>query len=420
MQRPLLLIMLSQLAVTSSGLARSLRTGDWLDRPRLLGYAAILGTFEIALAAFWALGASSGIDPLGKPLGTDFISFWSASRLALAGTPALAYDPAAHGALEAAQFGSAAGYFAFFYPPVFLLICLPLALLPYALSLTVWLVATAMPYLAALRRLLPALKPADYVACLAFPAILLNIGHGQNGLLAAGLMALGFINLDRRPWFGGLFLGALVFKPQLAILIPFVLAFSGRWRAFAAAAVSALLLSTASWLILGSSTWSAFASELFLASRTLSDSFVEPAKMISIFAAARLLAAPAPLALVLQMAAAFTVVVVVARFARRAAPPMLAALSVTGTLLATPFALDYDLTLLAIPLAVLFGAGRAGGFMPYEKLLLAAGFILPLAVRPLAIGLHLPVAPLVVLGLFWIIAGRLASHRDAGATPSSA
>lgn len=379
------------------GTLTALRSGDWLDRSRLLGYAAILGAFEIGLLLFWVLGAQGNLDPTGKPLGTDFLSYWSASALALANTPALAYDAVAHGAIQASQVGGAdVGYFGFFYPPVFLLFCLPLATIPYGLALGAWLLATGLPYLLVLRRLLPRLDRLAFVAALAFPAIILNIGHGQNGFLSAALFGFGFLLLERRPVLAGVLLGALIFKPQLAVLIPFALAFGGRWRAFAAAAVSAALLSGLSWAAFGTETWAAFFTGLTLAQQTLSESFVEPAKMVSLYAAARLLHIPAGVALLLQIASAIAAVVLVARVARRLDPLMLAALTITATLLATPFALDYDLTLLAIPLAVLLARGLETGFLPYEKVTLGLGFVLPLAVRPIALGLGLPIAPIVL------------------------
>ena len=49
-------------------------------------------------------------DPWQRPLGTDFASFWSAGRLALDGHAALAWDPAAHGGLQARTFPAALGY----------------------------------------------------------------------------------------------------------------------------------------------------------------------------------------------------------------------------------------------------------------------------------------------------------------------
>ncbi len=48
------------------------------------------------------------------------------------------------------------------------------------------------------------------------------------------------LQLDKRPVLAGILFGLLAYKPQFGLLIPFVLAASGRWRTFAAAAQRSL------------------------------------------------------------------------------------------------------------------------------------------------------------------------------------
>ncbi len=114
------------------------RVSTLLNADRLRAWNLILA-IALALCCLGYIALSPrGIDPLGKPLGTDFTSFYAASKLAIAGHPEAAYDPKIHGAAEDAIFGRKFDYSAFFYPPIFLLYCLPLALLPYFLSLALW------------------------------------------------------------------------------------------------------------------------------------------------------------------------------------------------------------------------------------------------------------------------------------------
>jgi alpha-1,2-mannosyltransferase len=97
-----------------------------------------------------------GVDRTGKPIGTDFVSFWTAARLVRAGDIAAPYRPATHEASEQAAFPTATvRYYAFFYPPVALPLFLPLAALPYLVALVVWLAGTGLAALACLRCLLP-------------------------------------------------------------------------------------------------------------------------------------------------------------------------------------------------------------------------------------------------------------------------
>ena len=79
---------------------------------------------------------------------------------------------------------------------------------------------------------------------------------------------------------------------------------------------------------------------------------------------------------------------------------------VTAALLASPYLLDYDLVLLAIPLAWMAREGVRTGFRPWEKLALLAGFVLPVVSRTIASGLGLPLAPLVIGALFVLVLRR--------------
>jgi hypothetical protein len=388
------------------GLA-SLRDAPWLTPERARGYALVfLALFALA-ALGWVAASRGGLDPLGKPLGTDFQSFWTASQLALSGRPADAYDPAVHAAAQRAAFaGRDVGYAAFFYPPVYLLICLPLALLPYLPALAAWLAATGYAYWRMARALLGAGRTLALPA-LALPAAFLNAGHGQNGFLTAALFGAGALALKRRPLLAGACFGALVFKPHLGLLIPLALALSGRWRAIAAATAVALALGLASLAVFGPETWGAFLAISPLARASLEQDLVGAEKMQSAFAAVRLLHGPVTAAYLAQGVFALFAAATVAVVARRtrdldALGPVMAAAAV----LATPFLLDYDLILLAVPLAWGLREGARTGFLPWEKTVLAAGFVLPLVSRLAAGAAGLPLAPAILTAVLLVTARR--------------
>src|SRR3974377_325144 len=116
----------------------ALTDAAWLTQARARAYIRILFALSAATVAGWIALSQGGLDLQHKPLGTDFLSFWAASKLALAGHAPQVYHIARHAAAERSAFGGAeAGYSAFFYPPFYLLICLPFALLPYLSSLAV-------------------------------------------------------------------------------------------------------------------------------------------------------------------------------------------------------------------------------------------------------------------------------------------
>jgi alpha-1,2-mannosyltransferase len=381
------------------------RDADWLDGSRARAYLRIVaGMTVVGIVGLVAL-SHGGLDPTGKPIGTDFLSFWAASKLALGGHPAQVYQPALHAQAEGAVFpGARLGYAAFFYPPVFLLICLPLAILPYLASLAAWLAATGLAYALVIRSWLA--RSTSLLPALAFPAALLNLGHGQNAFLTTALFG-GGLWLARRPFLAGACFGALIFKPHLGLLIPVALLAGRQWKAIAGAIVSAATLTGASILVFGWPTWAGFLSTSALARAALEQEMVGSAKMQSVFAAVRLWHGPVAAGYALQAIAALAVAAGVAVvFHRRRNDPAAVAVLTAGTLLASPFLLDYDLTLAAIPLAWLFAQGTRNGFRPWEKAGLLAAFVLPLVSRTVATLAHIPLGPPVMAVLFILVLRR--------------
>lgn len=388
-----------------------MRDAAWLHGGRARAWCRTLAVISLIAAVGWVALSHGGVDRAGRPLGTDFVSFWSASRLALDGQAAAAYDMPAHAAAQRAALpGAGDDYYAFFYPPVFLLLCLPLALLPYVPALAAWLAAGFAAYLVCIRAILPqhwAVLPAA-----AFPAVLVNAGHGQNGYLSAACMGAGVILLERRPFLAGLCWGALIYKPHLMLAAPVAVLFARRWAVLAGAAVSAAGLTALSWAVLGSSAWQAFRRATPLAQATLEQGLVEPWKMQSVFAAARLWGASLGSAYALHAATLVAACAVLAWSAsRRPGGQAEGVLLVSATLLCSPFMLDYDLACLAIPLAWVAADAQRTGWLPWEKLVLLAGYVLPLASRVLAMG-GVPVAPLVLALVLWVVARRVRREPD--------
>jgi hypothetical protein len=391
-----------------------LREAEWLGAARARSIMLALAIVLPVLAIGWLALSRAGIDPAGHPIGTDYLSFWTAARFAASGDPQAAYDIAAHHAAQIAQAGLDPGYAAFFYPPAFLLALLPFGLFGYFPSLILWLAVTFAAYWRTVRAW-TAGWGGTVPAMIAYPAVLANAGQGQNGFLTAALFGGGALLVERRPWLAGALLGALVIKPHLALVIPFALLFRGAWKSIAAAAISGATICLASLLLFGTDTWAGFFRGSALARETLESGLVDPAKMQSLFAGLRLWGAPLELAYGLQLLLFLGVVAALALVARSGAGNRAqGAIMAAGALVSTPFLLDYDLTLAAVPLAWLFIEARRTGFLPWEKLVLAAAFILPLVSRTLASSLGLPLAPFVLAALFLLVVRRARSeHRHA-------
>ncbi len=142
----------SEIRVTST-LIKNIRDGHWFDASRATAYPRILGV--IALLALIGLVATAHgvVDSRGEPIGTDFSNFWSASKLALMGEPAAVYDMARQYDVQKQEFGPQTGFYPFFYPPIYLLICWPLAAVPYLTALGIWVAVTGYAYQAVIRRI---------------------------------------------------------------------------------------------------------------------------------------------------------------------------------------------------------------------------------------------------------------------------
>jgi alpha-1,2-mannosyltransferase len=389
------------------------REAPWLTRRRLVAYPRLFLVVYVVSAIIWMLRSKGLIDPAGHPIGADFIDPWSASWLTLHGAPSAVYDVARLWSVERiAVADPSVGFAGFHYPPIYLLIILPLALLPYALSLLAWTVTTFAAYLATMWTIDPE-RDSLWLA-IAFPGGLVNLTNGQNGFLTLGLLGGGLLTIDRRPILAGVMFGLMSYKPQYGILIPIFLLATRRWRTISSASVTVVILAALSLAIFGAQTWQAFFSSItFTRHVVLEQGGSGFEKLQSAFAAARLWGFSVATAYVVQAAMALIAAsIVIWIWWRTTKFELHAAALATGALLMTPYMMDYDLVLLALPIAWLALEVRRNGTLPYEKALLAFVWLLPLFARSLAGGAKIPIAPLAILLLLADIARR-AVHAPA-------
>ncbi len=190
---------------------------------------------------------------------------------------------------------------------------------------------------------------------------------------------------------------------------------SGRWRVFAAAAATVALLALAVTLAFGAEVWSAFlASTKFTRTVVLEQGDTGWYKIQSVFAWARMWGGSLTLAYALQGAVTLLVAAALAWLWRStAAYPLKAAALLIGSVLATPYSLDYDLMLLAPAIAYLALDGWARGFGAYEKTILAALWIVPLVARSVPQATLIPLAVPVMLLAFAMLLRRAMNESGA-------
>lgn len=249
---------------------------DPFARYRILGGAlAVLLTY-IVIDQLWRNSQ--------QPVSRDFIAFWGAAKFAIAGKPALAYDPAILHKLQSAVAAFPDGrHLPFPYMPGFLLLMLPFGFLQYPAAMVVWLSLTLAAYLMALTRLVP----GTGLLSLAFVPAFINCVVGQNGFLTAALFFAGIALLQSRPFVAGLLIGCLVIKPQFGILFPLALLAARQWRAIAGAAISSVSTTLAGLVAFGLSTFSAWLEALPYFADIAKNGTVGWIHLTSVYAAAR-------------------------------------------------------------------------------------------------------------------------------------
>jgi hypothetical protein len=395
----------------------ALRSGDWIGPERIRGYSILFLLFSaIAVVGLWTTGEGL-LDAWRRPLGTDFANPYSAGQMALAGRAPEAYDYATQYAEQRAIFhgGEDQPFYGWPYPPIFFLAVVPLALLPYVPALLCWLSVTFALYLATIWTILP--RRLALLAAAAFPAVFVTITHGHNAFLTAALLGSGLANLERRPWLAGLLLGCLAYKPHLGLVLPLILIAGGHWRAFFGAAIAVAVLCAASIAAFGIEAWYAFLASGEVSRTVLLEQVATGwYKIQSAFSAVRGLGGSIELAYVVQGAVSLAVLAGLAFIWRHGSGGRAKAAACIGTLLVTPYVLDYDLAVLAPAIAFLAAEGIARGLRPYEKVVLAAAWLVPLLARPMAQHLDVPIALIVMTILFVItLRGALGESGSASA-----
>ena len=373
--------------------------------------------WPLALAALafglygWALVVATGsghdgvIGPRFNALGADWVIFLAAARAFFTGDLGHVYNQAWITTSTNSQFGhwlSAPLPFPLFpYPPVFLLLVLPFALLPVVWSLFLSQLLQFAALALALRRLGGPTLFLLLGAMLA-PAASNNVLAGSNAVLVAALIVGGVTLLETRPLLAGALLGVVIFKPQFFVLLPFVLVAARQTRALAGAIGCAVIFTLLSVVMFGPALWLDWINV-----------YLDPQAVAgingtdwghswddSVSTCVTLLGAPHSVALVAQVLAGLAGLAASWRAFRTHHPQRLAILLCAG-LLASPHVSNYDLILAAIA-ALLLVRTMPESSRPLALMLPLAAFIAPLYNPPRALPLGL-ITPLVLLGLIWAL-----------------
>lgn len=362
--------------------------------------AKVLFAEFLLAAVFWFSPYREWIKGGFSPLGEDFINVYAAGILVNQGIPGAVYDIILHGQAEiAAVAGQAIRYRAWHYPPIFLLIASFCALFPYALALVLYLGMGIAAYWKTMRSIAPRTKEAFWLIA-AFPGAYINIFNGQNGFITAALFGCGMLFLESRPVLAGAAFGFLSYKPQLFIFIPLFLAIGGHRKALFSALAVFLLCAVLSWAHYGVQIWMDFFNGLAVTRRDiLEEGWAGWDRIQSIMSAVRMWGGSASWAYLLQGIAALAALSLAAWVWRtKASFDVRVAVLTAAIAVATPYIMDYDLTILIVPIVFWVRKAVKEGFCLPEKIIYGMLWILPAIARQAT--MHgVPLAQLALMAL---------------------
>jgi hypothetical protein len=221
---------------------------------------------------------------------------------------------------------------------------------------------------------------AATLALAAAPCVFVTATLGQNAFLTASCAALAVHWAARRPMWAGLCIGLLSVKPQMALLLPFVLIAARAWRTIAWAA-----LATGTFVVLSVLVCGVESLRLFVASTGLARSIVLEHGVVfwlvspTPFATFRL--AGVPLAAAYAAHACIAVIAIAAAcvaWAWSRDTRVRAAVLTVATLAANPYVWHYELAWLAVAIACMLAIGWRDGWLRGEQTAIALLWALPI------------------------------------------
>jgi arabinofuranan 3-O-arabinosyltransferase len=384
------------------------------SRLQLYGYA-IVAVYALFLASVYHAGTWI-VDTKGVPIYSDFAFLWIGALKAMHGQAAALYDPAKFIEMQAALVGASDEIYPNWpYPPTYLLILAPFAVLRYFFAFIAWDIITLLGCVIVVYAITR--RQAAIALVLACPFTAWNVLAAQTGFLTASLLGASLLFLERQPVLAGVFIGCLTCKPQFGILFPVALVAARQWRTIASAGITAALLAAASAAAFGAGVWAAFPRELVAQAglNLLGDPDSNWGYLQSTYGLIRSLHGGAALAWLAQAAITSGIAVIVWLVWRsRLRYSLKAATLSAGALIATPYAFAYDLAAIAIPVAFLARDQISCGFLRAEQAVAVALFGAALAVliafgdRPGGITFgSTPAGTLVAVTLFGVISRRI-------------
>jgi hypothetical protein len=401
------------------------RLGRLLTWRRARAYALVLVALYVVAYVDVLAESSLPLNSSGVPVAGDYIAFHTAARLITSGQAPNMYDHATVLGIQGELLhGLVPGFYdAYRNPPFYALIYMPLAGLDVVSGFAVWSLFSIACLGLAIKLLLdevPALRKrwvGLLIFVFAFAPVYFGLIDGENAtvsLLLYVLMYRAFAHGQDRAL--GVWAALGLFKPQLFFVFPLVFLITRRWRSVATYAITAVLLTAVSWVLVGTDGLLAWARVLLehesgnalangwrmASARSFLDTLLPGLNVAS---------------LLLYVLVSAGLLVVLWQVWRRPEIDLPIAFVLTSlvAVLIDPHLVDYDLT-------VLVAAGLIGGaLMPRYALLILPIFLVTVlrAQIPLAsagVQLTAPLLAALTVWIFWETRPRTAADSGLEAT----
>jgi Glycosyltransferase family 87 len=331
----------------------------------------------------------------------DFSSFYAAAQMMRRGEYTALYDIDTYTreirALTGMQIGNS-----WAYPPHVNFAIGPLVLLPELAAFWVFVLVPVVVLALTLAAMVP--WPLGTAVATLFPAVLLNVYTSNTGSFAAALIAVGLASLSRMPFLAGVAFALAAHKPHLVLIFPLLLLATKSWRALAAMIATGLALLVASLLAHGIDPWLAFAEKLpihldHVSARRPGLRFPED-RLPTAYIAVLMQTDVRAIAAAVQSAVSVLAIAGVVRVWLRTTDMTLRSLALgAALLLATPYAFDYDMAVLAVPFALLLHRSIQTGWPAANGALLILLWIGPMLAWGTVRLLGFQMVPLLLLAL---------------------
>ena len=272
------------------------------------------------------------------PISVDFNTYMAAAQIGLHDGWSHIYDQGLV-AIQQQLLAPGSRRQPFISPPTVAFTVAPLAVFPHPVAYVIWAVLTFGAFAAAMALAGISTGLSRWVAVVGALApwwIMHSVNVGQVvPLVAAGLVVGWRLLRDRREVLAGIAFGAILLKPNTAMLVPLALLFATRYRALAAWGATAALVLLMTAAVLGPSGVMSYVNQML-------GPWPGGADNVTLRGA---LDATGVFAAVLRTL--IVVAVMGASYRMRASPGMVVPLAIVGSLLVSPYLHGSDLCLLA-------------------------------------------------------------------------